>query len=223
MKIVSWNCNGKFREKYSFLGSLNADIYVVQECENPKKYKKQFEGFYSDYIWYGEKDSKGLGIFVRENIEFVINDWPIYCLRHFLSIRINNDFDLIGVWASPPYIEEYYIYQTVNLERYNSRTIIIGDFNSNAIWDKSHGRRNHSAVVNELKNVGLYSAYHFMMNEKEGEESQKTFYLYRHYDKGYHIDYCFLDPRRINSFQILTTNDWIQYSDHFPIEICVDT
>ena len=35
MKIISWNCNGKFREKFSAILEEDADIYVIQECENP--------------------------------------------------------------------------------------------------------------------------------------------------------------------------------------------
>lgn len=50
MKIVSWNCNGSFRETIkSILDKdtktyLDADIYVICECENPReplpKYKE---------------------------------------------------------------------------------------------------------------------------------------------------------------------------------------
>ena len=41
IKIVSWNCNGKFREKFEEIVEEDADIYVIQECE-------YFCGFYND-------------------------------------------------------------------------------------------------------------------------------------------------------------------------------
>ena len=40
MKIVSWNCRGGFRNKIERIISLNADIYVIQESENPDNYPK---------------------------------------------------------------------------------------------------------------------------------------------------------------------------------------
>lgn len=39
MKIVSWNCNKIFREKYKDIAEENADIYVICECENPVKHE----------------------------------------------------------------------------------------------------------------------------------------------------------------------------------------
>ena len=147
MKIISWNCNRAFRNKFSIIQEYGADIYVIQECENPKKYPKEFSQFLTNYIWCGENENQGLAIFAKPNVKIEKNDWPVYCLRHFISVKINDCFDLVGVWASPPYIEEYFIYQSINIDKYDENTILIGDFNSNAIWDKDHGKRNHSAVV----------------------------------------------------------------------------
>jgi len=44
MKILSWNCNGALREKFEQLLDIDADINVIQECEDPiqtkhKEYK----------------------------------------------------------------------------------------------------------------------------------------------------------------------------------------
>ena len=83
MKIVSWNCNGSFRETIkSILDKdaktyLDADIYVICECENPreplpkyKEYKKIVEELVGDnYFWIGDYHYKGLGIFAKENIK----------------------------------------------------------------------------------------------------------------------------------------------------------
>ncbi len=217
MKIVSWNCRGKFREKFSLLMRFNADIYLVQECENPEKYTAIKKDFCSNYFWCGESDSKGLGIFLKSDVNAVKNDWQTYCLRNFISLRINDKFDLVGVWACSPYIEEYYIYQSINIEHYNENTIIIGDFNSNTIWDKGHGKRNHSAVVQQLASLGLGSAYHYVAGEEQGQETSKTFFLYKHQDKAYHIDHCFINKDRIINYKVCDANEWLKYSDHVPV------
>ncbi len=222
MKIISWNCQGNFRSKYSIIKQYDADIYVIQECENPKKHPNILTDFYANYFWYGEKDSKGLAIFAKPEIRMLKNEWQTYCLRHFVSVKVNDTFDLLGVWASAPYIEEYYIYQTINFDKYSKSTIVMGDFNSNAIWDKDHGKRNHSVVVRELSEIGLLSAYHVVTGEKAGQETQSTFFLHRNKSKGYHIDYCFLDKDRLKHYQIFNKEDWIKHSDHLPIEVIIE-
>ena len=35
MRIVSWNCNNKFREKYKEVLALKADVYVIAEPKRP--------------------------------------------------------------------------------------------------------------------------------------------------------------------------------------------
>ena len=209
MKIVSWNCNGKFREKFSIIKKLNADIYVIQECENPVECNDdEYKQFASNHLWIGESKNKGLGIFWKESINVELNDWPSYCLRN-----------LLAVWACKPYIEEYYIYQCINSERIkNSDIVIIGDFNSNKIWDKEPGTRNHSKVVEELENFGIISAYHTTTHELQGKEKKNTFYLYRHLDKGYHIDHCFTNLN-IQSYDVLDNQEWLNISDHMPVSL----
>ena len=220
MRIVSWNCNGAFRKKHSKILSLDADIYVIQECENPDiALDKGYINFSDSYVWTGENKNKGLGIFSKNGIDFKETSWPKNGLRNFTSICIHSEFNLLGVWACRPYIEEYYLYQKTNFELINENTVIIGDFNSNSIWDQQHGQRNHSAVVKELEVKGLFSAYHYLKKEEQGKETEKTFYLHKNPDKAFHIDYCFLAPQRIEEFNILAHQDWLEYSDHMPIVI----
>ena len=84
MKIVSWNCNGAFRKKFSILNELNADIYIVQECEDPNKTDAaSYKQLANNHIWIGH-GHKGLGIFARDTIPFKNNNWPNYGLEYFL-------------------------------------------------------------------------------------------------------------------------------------------
>lgn len=67
MKIVSWNCNKIFREKYKDIAEENADIYVICECENPVKHEEtdylEFAG--TNYFWTGYLHYMGLRIFAK--------------------------------------------------------------------------------------------------------------------------------------------------------------
>ncbi len=37
LRLVTWNCAGKFREKFEIVSRLRADVYVIQECEDPQR------------------------------------------------------------------------------------------------------------------------------------------------------------------------------------------
>ncbi|MBR3552051.1 MAG: endonuclease/exonuclease/phosphatase family protein [Clostridia bacterium] len=222
MKIVSWNCNGKFRVKYDVIFKINADIYVIQECENPKKYPTVFSKIPMQSFWTGSDENKGLCVFASPEITIRDNQWDTYALRHFASYRIDDRFDLLCVWASKPYIEEYYIYQSIHFNKFHKDMVIIGDFNSNRIWDKENKERNHSAVVRQLEGVGLVSAYHYLTKEPQGEEQQPTFFLYRDPSRAYHIDHCFTNPAFIRDYRIENNREWLVYSDHFPMQLEIE-
>lgn len=104
IKIVTWNCNGVFRKKYEYISELNADIYIIQECENPVESRhKKYREWAENKIWIGDTKNKGLAIFVRQEIELEKLDWSNqfkdHFLKHCLPSKINQDFDLLAVWT----------------------------------------------------------------------------------------------------------------------------
>ena len=61
MRILTWNCNLNLKKKYELLESFEADILIIQECEQlPKNYFPN-----ADYLWTGKNDKKGLGVITR--------------------------------------------------------------------------------------------------------------------------------------------------------------
>ncbi len=220
MKIISWNCGGKFREKYKEIIKTNADIFIIQECEDPCISKNQdYKEWAMNYRWIGREKNKGLGVFASKSIQLETLDWDALCLKFFLPVKINNKFDLLAVWTQNPYIEEYYIYQQLNKKHYSESTIIFGDFNSNKKFDNKYvtrKERGHAPTVNELKVLGLEDAYHYKTGEEQGKETKNTFYLYRHKDRGFHIDHCFISPIYLKNYQVMDENKWLKFSDHMP-------
>ena len=68
MKIISWNCNGALRKKFAALTPLNADVHIIQECEDPKTKDAAYKSWAENYIWIGRNKNKGVGIFAKESI-----------------------------------------------------------------------------------------------------------------------------------------------------------
>ena len=64
-----WNCNGAFRRKFDQLREFDADILVIQECEDPARSKDfAYQAFASNYLWVGPTKNKGIGVFARHGI-----------------------------------------------------------------------------------------------------------------------------------------------------------
>ncbi|MDD4545643.1 MAG: hypothetical protein PHP27_07380 [Bacteroidales bacterium] len=232
MKVVTWNCNGALRNKFEKLEKLDADIYIIQECEDPNKtMNKKYINWAKNSLWIGDNKNKGLGIFAKEKIKISHLNWSHKYMEHdvkyFLPFSIDNKSNILALWNhknhSPNfgYIGQLWKYLQVNKHKM-SNTIVIGDFNSNTIWDEWDRWWNHSDVVRELNEIGIDSVYHQVSKEKQGEETSPTFFLYRNIEKSYHIDYVFVPKHIMNNlvkFEIGSIDEWLKLSDHLPI-IC---
>lgn len=227
MKILTWNCNGALRKKFDYLKEFDADIIIVQECENPQMTKdKKYKEWARDYIWTGENNSRGLGIFATENVKIENLNWDTDGLKYFIACKVNNDFNLIATWchgANSPtfgYIGQFWKYLQIHKANLK-KCIIAGDFNSNVIWDRWDRWWNHSDVVRELKELKIESLYHRHNKEEEpGKELHPTFFLHRNFTKAYHIDYIFASDEYIGSLKELSIGQhekWIAISDHMPV------
>lgn len=229
MRIVSWNCNGGLRKKLEKLLSLEADIHIIQECEDPQHcVDKKYRAFAENFLWVGKTKHKGLGIFARKDLKLSALGWESGNLELFLPCTIDNRITLLAVWtrqANSPtfqYIGQAWKYLQEHKSKLPlTRTIIGGDFNSNACWDKWDRWWNHSDVVRELKEIGIHSLYHYLTKELQGTETQPTFFMYRKEQRPYHIDYIFQSEDLVSesTIKIGEPNEWLEFSDHMPI-IC---
>ena len=219
-----------FRKKAESLLILKPDIVIVPECEHPDKL--EFEPGLpapNDIIWFGSNTNKGLGIFSYSSFRFKKLDIHNEAFKIIVPIAVTGrfSFTLFAVWANNPadpdgqYVEQVWkalhYYDTLLT---NKKTILIGDFNSNTIWDRKFRESNHSNLVRLLKKKGIFSAYHVHHEQVQGKEEHPTLYMYRHQDKPYHIDYCFISKdlvKKLESVEIGEYDQWKQYSDHVPV------
>ena len=227
MKIITWNANGRFSEKFPAILEEDADIYVIQECENPLTIDSDdYREFASNYFWVGENQYYGLGIFTKSDVKLELIDLDAKGLRYFIPVNVNDDFNLLGIWTNPDMEGTKTVHYPKEISKYceehkdsgffNSDMIICGDFNCDARIKGVHAK-NVNEVIEKLAECGLSDIYHYINNEKEGEESQATFYMYRHLDKPFHLDHVFAAKDKVNDLKIGGAEKWLQLSDHMPI------
>jgi exonuclease III len=227
VRIVTWNCNGAFRNKLDQLEALQADILIIQECEDPVKIGGGYLEWAGQHVWDGANKSKGLGVFVKGDFSIARLGWPSDGLEQLLPVRINDEFDLLAVWTKQTptralrYVGQFWKYLQLHKEKLNATSLICGDFNSNKIWDKRGRAWNHMECIRELDVEGFVSLYHLATGEQQGEECQPTFFLHRNLSKPYHIDYVFAHRDRIpktwSGLSIGEPANWLKLSDHMPV------
>lgn len=232
MKIVSWNCNGAFRKKYHLLDDFDADIYVIQECEDPARSNAKYLDWAGKFLWVGQSKNRGIGIFSRSGLKLEALAWADDGLQLFLPCRIGDSVNLVGVWtkhAKSPnfrYIGQFWKYLQMHKSEIAAHsTVICGDFNSNKQWDEWDRWWNHSDVVRELEEIEIRSLYHMATGEDQGNESSPTLFMHRKPDRPYHIDYAFasttlIEPHR-DIIDVGAPEKWLFHSDHMPVTFSI--
>ena len=229
MRIVSWNCNGAFRKKWSILNSLHGDIYIVQECENPEISKDvDYQKWARNHLWIGKNSGRGLGVFCMTDSSLSHVPLPDHGLELFLPCMIDDKVALLAAWtkqANSPtfkYIGQLWKWlQQHGQFLEHGQSLLVGDLNSNARWDVWDRWWNHSDVVRELEQRGLKSLYHVFHGEAQGHETIPTFFHYRDCKRPYHIDYAFLSSSLLKdaAMSIGAIESWLEHSDHMPLII----
>lgn len=233
MKLITWNCQGAFRKKAHVILEHKPDILIVQECECPDKLVYKPAGPQPSQIhWHGENPNKGIGILSYSNYKFeVLNDFnPAF--RYVIPLQVTGNgqsFLLFAIWAMPSKTNphERYIGQIwLAIQHYSALlampAILIGDFNSNKVWDKKWRVANHTDVVNKLAEKNIHSIYHRHFDEEQGKEKLPTLFLQKKQNKPYHIDYCFASlsiAEKVKQVEVGSYDEWITHSDHSPLKI----
>jgi exodeoxyribonuclease III len=236
LKVITWNCNMAFRKKSKFIEHYKPDILIVPECEHPDKLKFDSESICPNEIfWYGTNLNKGLGVFSYTNFKISLLEFHEERYKMILPLKVTNDnstYTIFAIWANNPHDKNYQyigqVWKAINFYQNqinNINTLLIGDFNSNTIWDKHYRDYNHSNVVKILAEKGIESLYHQYFEQQHGKEILPTLFLYRHQNKPYHIDYCFASTdmiEKLKKVQVGEYEDWIKLSDHMPLIIDFD-
>ncbi len=231
MKIITWNCNMAFRKKLSHVLPLNPDILIIPECEHPDKFKLEpGKEQPTGALWFGHNRNKGLGVFAYGKIKLRLLRIHNPKFRTIVPISVSSPkykFTLYAIWANNPqdpdgtYVEQ--IWKAIHYYEShltNKTSMLVGDFNSNTIWDRPRRKSNHSNVVKFLEEKGIYSCYHLYHQQEQGKEKHPTLYMYRHKDKPYHIDYCFISKELAQHLHSVDVGDfeiWTKHSDHVPV------
>jgi exonuclease III len=220
-----------FRKKAEVILAHKPDILIVPECECPDKLKFDPNTQKPNQIlWFGTNQHKGLGIFSYGEFTLKLRKTHNPKIQLVIPVAVKGrglQFTLYAVWAYNPndpdgtYVEQ--VWKAIHhYDKHldNKSTIWAGDFNSNTIWDRKYRQGNHSSVVKRLEEKGIFSTYHLHHKQKQGKEKHPTLYMYRHKDKPYHIDYCFVSADladKLHSVEIGDHKFWTQYSDHVPV------
>lgn len=205
-----------FDRKRPLVEALEPDVIILPEVS--QRHIAETDAPFK--TWVGSNPNKGLGV-----IGFTNRSYALHEAGRLLPWHIPFTVDgvnIIALWAHVRDKDLKYVRVTHEIvDRHadflaSAPSLLMGDFNSNSVWDREHPGRNHSMLVDKLHGLGLQSVYHQADRVAHGAETTKTYFHTKKLHFGYHIDYAFLGGASA-SLHIGHHENWLQYSDHMPL------
>ncbi len=230
-QILTWNCQGAFRKKYPLIAEIAPDLAVIQECEQLERIPWKQGKPPTAMLWFGDKPTKGLGVFSWTGVDLTQADVYDASIRHCAPVQVQSPFafHVVGVWAmdhkDAKLSYSAQAYQAIAHYRdyiLASDTVFLGDFNSNQRSTPRSRIGNHITLTNALSGLGMMSAYHFAYGERQGQERRATYYQARKIDRPSHIDYVYFPTRwlrRLRKVEVGEAATWLTHSDHCPLVV----
>jgi endonuclease/exonuclease/phosphatase family metal-dependent hydrolase len=224
MRLATWNCcRGPYEKKAALLDVLRADVAVLQECARPQTESETL-------LWFGDNPRQGLAVVARGAYRLRRVRRARSVPKYVMPVEVlgPRSFLLFAVWTKTGqehcYVEAavraVYLYRNLIA---SGPTVLMGDVNSNVIWDHQHPvDRCHTALVNQLSDLGLTSAYHAFFDEAHGKETRTTYYFHWKETKPYHLDYCFIPKDWVPALRKVCVEPyepWKAHSDHRPLTV----
>lgn len=225
MRLATWNCcSGPLAAKRAALETLGADIAVIPESPRIPEVP-------GAAVWVGANPRKGLAVLAAPPYRISPAEVAAELPRYVVPLMVSGPETLllIAIWTqkADKYVRSIHraIAACDPLMRAHP-TVLLGDFNSNTKWDDDHPMdKTHSALVRLLATMGLTSVYHDHYGEEQGAESQPTYFEFRHEDRPYHIDFCFVPTEwmpMVTNVAVGKHSDWARWSDHMPLTVDLD-
>lgn len=222
MILVTWNCcRGPYLKKVALLDALNAQVAVLQECARPPEESDQC-------LWFGDNPRQGIAVVAKPPYSLARLPTRRAVPKFIIPVAVNGprSFTMLAVWSKARQKHSYVAAVLKAVRMYRELlaagpAVVIGDFNSNSIWDKSRrADRNHSALVKMLESLDLVSAYHAHFGETQGAETRPTYYFQWKEAQPYHLDHCFIPAGWVNALtrvEVARYEEWKRHSDHRPL------
>jgi endonuclease/exonuclease/phosphatase family metal-dependent hydrolase len=205
-----------YAKKRALVETLRPDVAVLQEVS--QKHIAESDAPFK--AWVGSNPQKGLGVIGFTDRSYILHEAGRLLPWHIPFIV--DGVNIVALWAHVRDKDLKYVRVTHEVvDRHadfltSGPSLLIGDFNSNTIWDREHPGRNHSLLVDKLHELGLRSVHHQSEGISHGAESTKTYYHTKKLHFGHHIDYAFIRGASA-SLEIGRHEDWLPYSDHMPL------